>query len=301
MAKANNKNLNKSKKDKDDEFYTQLVDIENEVKHYWDYFKGKVVYLNCDNPEHSNFWVYFSQNFEYLGLKKLIAIHYEPRTLVNVIDPDFKPPYKREMVEAGIFIDTSLRGDGDFQKSECIEILKGVDIVVTNPPFSLFRNFIEQLIEYDKEFLVIGNFLSITYKNMIEFYKDSQIWTGVSRRSMGFYKGDGIQTVNACWFTNLDHHKRHKKISNLYKTYKGNESKYPKYDNFDAINCDLVVDIPVDYTGYIGVPVTILDKFCHEQFELIGIDRYIDGNLTPNKRFSLNGTELPPRLVIKHI
>ena len=264
---AKNSNLTKAKKEKNDEFYTQYDDIENELKHYKDYFKDKIVYCNCDNPEWSNFWKYFELCFEHLGLKKLVSTHYE-------ID---KPSYKLELEKIGGKLTktkTPLLQNGDFRSSECIEILKECDIVVTNPPFSLFREYVAQLIEYDKKFLIIGNQNAITYKEIFPLIKENKIWISVSPRSMNFIRPDGsIENVNAVWYTNLGHKKRHEKVI-LYKEYKGNESEYPKYDNYDAINVDKSKDIPKDYDGIMGVPISFLTKLCPDQFEIVGLGKH---------------------------
>lgn len=263
-----NTNLHQAKSAKNDEFYTQLTDIEKELKHYTEHFRGKVVFCNCDDPEESNFWTYFVLNFEFLGLKKLIATHYETD----------KPSYKLEIigdvdgdgkVTKKDTIRTSLKQNGDFRSPECIEILKEADIVVTNPPFSLFREYVAQLVEYDKNFLIIGNKNAITYKEIFKLIKENRLWLGHGSPN-GFAQPNGVEIKNLTgltrWFTNLDYTKRHEDLI-LYKTY--NEKDYPKYDNYDAINVDKVKDIPCDYIGYMGVPLTFLDKWNPEQFEIV--------------------------------
>ena len=267
-SKSNNSNLHKAKNVKNDEFYTQLPDIENELKHYSHHFKDKVVFLNCDDPEESNFWRFFSLNFEKLGLKKLIATHFETD----------KPSYKLEIVrdinnDGKInqldTIKTPLTQNGDFRSPECIEILKEADIVVTNPPFSLFREYVEQLMNYDKKFLIVGPMNAITYKEIFPLLKNNKMWLGYTTVKE-FIQPDGTikNFGNINWYTNLDIKKRHDDII-LFKKY--NAKDYPKYDNYDAINVDKVSEIPEDYYGAMGVPITFLDKYNPEQFEILGI------------------------------
>ena len=293
-TKSANSNLHNAKKAKNDEFYTQLTDIEKELKHYKPHFEGKTVFLNCDDPESSNFWEYFKLNFEHLKLKKLIATHYDAT----------QPTYKLEMTREGV-VKTPLIGNGDFRNAECIELLKESDIVVTNPPFSLFREYVAQLIEYDKKFLIIGNVNAITYKEIFPLIKDNKLWLGYSPRNMEFVLPDGsISNVNSVWFTNLDISKRHQDLI-LYRKY--DPVKYPKYDNYDAINVDKVNDIPEDYYGEMGVPITFLDKYNPEQFEIIWTtDRGGDGELDYIKKNHtrydapvVNGNGLYKRIIIK--
>ena len=228
-----NRNLNKAKQQKNDEFYTQYKDVKEEVERYADQLKGKIIFCNCDNPEQSNFYKYFYDNFDILGLKELIS------------------------------------SNADFRSEESIKMLKDCDIVITNPPFSLFREYIAQLMEYDKKFLVIGSYNAITYKEVFGFIKENKIWLGVSPRSMNFKKSDGsIDVVNASWFTNLDNRKRHEDLI-LYKKYTPEE--YPTYENYNAINVNVTKDIPCDYNGNMGVPITFMDKYNPEQFEIIGL------------------------------
>ena len=289
-TKSSNKNLHSAGKAKKDEFYTQLADIEKELKHYKDQFRGKVVFCNCDDPKESNFVKYFSMNFEHLGLKKLIATHYKDANLFT-----HEPPYKLEytgdkegnrMPDPSKFM-TVMISNGDFRSEECIRLLKEADMVVTNPPFSLFREYIAQLIEYDKKFLIIGNVNAISYKECFELIKDNKMWLGQS-----IHSGDrefmvpahyilhspskrvdenGIQYVRVNgvrWFTNLDYEERHEDLV-LYKKYIPKE--YPKYENYDAINVNKTSEIPMDYGGAMGVPITFLDKYNPEQFEIIGL------------------------------
>lgn len=272
-----NKNFNKAKQSKNDEFYTQLYDIENELKHYKEYFKDKVVYCNADDPRVSKFFHYFSYNFDHLGLKKLITTCYQNQDMdlfsmhnkesaIALIYEGEKDNGKIPSVEnIGI---VELEGDGDFRSKEAIEFLKEADIVVTNPPFSLFREYITQLMEYEKKFIVIGNYGSIIYKEIFPLIQNNKLWTGVSPRSMNFETPDGqIKTVNAKWFTNLDTPKRHEELI-LYKKY--TPEQYPKYVNYDAIEVERVSDIPMDYDGYMGVPITFIESYNPDQFELIG-------------------------------
>lgn len=269
-----NNNLHKANINKNDEFYTSLTDIEKELRHYKEHFKNKIVFLNCDDPEESNFWKYFALNFKYLGLKKLIATHFQEK----------KPSYKLEK-NNGDTIKTKLKQNGDFRSPECIDILKEADIVVTNPPFSLFREYVAQLIEYKKIFLIIGNQNALTNKDIFELIKKNKIWLGIDNGGTKWFnvpKHYDITTESRkkiengkkffsmgtiVWLTNLDNKKRHEKII-LYKKY--NPKDYPAYKNYDAINIDKVKDIPSDYKGVMGVPLTFLDKYNPEQFEIIG-------------------------------
>lgn len=290
-----NESLNRASVAKQDEFYTQLTDIEKELKHYKKHFKNKTVLCNCDDPRVSNFFKYFSLNFEYLGLEKLITTCYKSQqsNLFSRYDSD-KAIYLEydgdkngnkipDPEEIGIF---NLKSDGDFRSKECIDILKKVDIVCTNPPFALFREYVAQLMDYKKKFIIIGNQNAITYKETFKLLRDNKIWLGYHFGDMKFkvpsyYKPrktrywqdeDGqkwrsLGTV--CWFTNLDHEKRHEELI-LGKKY--NDKDYPKYDNYDAINVDKVIDIPVDYNGAMGVPITFMDKYSPEQFEILNAD-----------------------------
>lgn len=266
MAKKSmNKNLHSAKHAKKDEFYTQISDIEKELVHYKGHFEDKVIFCNCDDPTWSHFWKYFELNFRFFGLKKLIATHYRY---------DGQPSYKLEMNRDDpdsvlMPVETTLNGNGDFRSDECVEILKEADIVVTNPPFSLFREYIAQLVEYDKKFIIIGNKNAITYKETFKFLKDDKVWLGYTSPKE-FVKDDGnIQKFgNIGWFTNLEIKKRYEDII-LYRTY--NEQDYPKYDNYDAIEVSKTKDIPMDYDGAMGVPITFLDKYNPDQFEILGI------------------------------
>lgn len=291
MTTANSK-LSEAKKAKKDEFYTQLSDIENELKHYKKHFKDKVVYCNCDDPRVSNFFHYFSYNFEKLGLKKLIATCYKNQNMDLFSQNDSEQAIYLEYTgdknsnnipdpnEIGII---KLKGDGDFRSQECIELLKQADIVVTNPPFSLFREYISQLIEYDKKFIIVGHQNAIKYKEIFPLIRDNKLWLGY-----GFKGGAGhfinehyedyatatdrkegmIRVSGVHWFTNLEINKRHEDLI-LYKKYTPEE--YSKYENFDAINVDVTKDIPIDYEGFMGVPITFMDKYNPDQFVIIGV------------------------------
>lgn len=258
-----NTSLGAARRAKNDEFYTQLTDIEKELQHYKSHFKGKVVFCNCDDPDWSSFWKYFTRNFVHLGLKMVVATHYAPG----------QSSWKREYTggEDWKGVETRLSSDGDFRSQECVEILRQADIVVTNPPFSLFREYVAQLVSHDKKFLIIGNNNALSYKEVFPLIKGDEMWLGVSPRSMTFKQPDGsVKDVNACWFTNLTHPKRNEELL-LFKTYFGNEPSYPHYDNYDAIEVSKVGDIPVDYQGAMGVPITFLDKYNPSQFQILGI------------------------------
>lgn len=289
--KATNSNLQKAKKGKNDEFYTQLEDIERELKHYKEHFKDKVVYCNCDDPRVSNFFHYFSYNFEKLGLKKLITTCYknQSRDLFSENQSDKaiwleytgdkngdKVPNPEEI---GVH---ELQGDGDFRNKEGIELLKKADIIVTNPPFSLFREYVAQLVEYDKKFIIVGHQNAITYKEIFKLIKENTLWLGYGFRggaghfintkyedyaTAGDHKEGMIRVSGVVWFTNLEIKKRHEDLM-LYKQY--TQEEYPKYDNYDAINVDKTKDIPMDFKGAMGVPITFLDKYNPEQFEIVG-------------------------------
>ena len=293
---AKNDNLHKAKRAKADEFYTQLSDIENECKHYWEHFKGKTILCNCDDPRVSNFFRYFSLKFEDLGLKKLIATCYKSNQIEMFSEQNSERAVYIEyygdkngnrQVDDNELEVKELQGDGDFRSAECIELLKEADIVVTNPPFSLFREYVAQLVAFEKKFLIIGNKNALTYKEIFTLIKANKIWTGVRGFSGGMwfksdYEGktekfikdwegntERIINVPSIWFTNLDHKKRHEELI-LYKNYTPEE--YPKYDNYDAIEVGKVVNIPQDYDGVMGVPITFLDKYNPEQFEILGLD-----------------------------
>ena len=261
---AKNSNLANARNAKNDEFYTQLTDVSKELKHYRKHFKGKTVFCNCDDPTWSAFWKYFHLNFTVLGLKKLISTHYDKD------EPTYKMVYEGgddNNIEVGV--KTPLQGNGDFRNQECIELLKESDIVVTNPPFSLFRDYVAQLMEYGKKFIIIGSKNAITYKEFFPLLKDNKVWIGYNNVN-NFQQPDGSfkKFGNIGWFTNLDIKKRHENLI-LYKQYSLEE--YPKYDNYDVINVNKVAEIPIDYDGVMGVPITFLDNYCEEQFEILGI------------------------------
>ncbi|MGB0883548.1 MAG: adenine-specific methyltransferase EcoRI family protein [Flavobacteriales bacterium] len=306
---ATNKLLQKAKKSKSDEFYTQLSDIESELQHYKKHFENKVVYCNCDDPKISNFFNYFASNFKELGLKKLIASCYKKQEidLFNTEKTENGFYYKYTGLEKENSNPNSteiihFKGDGDFRSAESIELLKQADIIVTNPPFSLFREYVAQLIDYDKKFLIIGNINAITYKEIFKLIKGNKAWLGINlgRGVSGFivpehYElygseariddfGNRIVSPNNClWLTNLDTSKRHEDIE-LTKRYYGNEIEYPKYDNYNGINVNKTKNIPLDYKGFMGVPITFLHKFNPDQFEII---KFRKGN--DDKDLSING------------
>ena len=264
-----NVSLSNAKRAKNDEFYTQLSDIENELKHYKSHFAGKVVYCNCDDARKSNFFRFFQKKFNDYGLKKLITTSYNENGhgSVLVYEGDTNGNGKLDDNEVKV---SELKGNGDFRSEECIELLKEADIVVTNPPFSLFREFIATLVHYDKKFLVIGNKNAITYKEIFPLIKENKLWLGYyCPNEFRLPNGDTTKKVNGLcrWFTNLDIKKRHEDLI-LYKKYTAEE--FPKYDNYDAIEVSKTSDIPMDYDGIIGVPITFLDKFNPSQFEIVG-------------------------------
>lgn len=317
--KATNKLLQKAKKSKSDEFYTQLCDIESELKFYKDHFIDKVIYCNCDDPRISNFFKYFVLNFEELRLKKIITSCYREQSddlfVKQTQENGFFYEYTNTEEERNKINTPEIKlfsGDGDFRSSESIELLKKSDIVVTNPPFSLFREFVEQLVKYRKKFLIIGNVNAITYKEIFKMIQENTAWLGknLGRGISGFivpdhYElygtearideyGNRIVSPNNClWLTNLDIAKRHESIL-LTKKYFGNEIEYPKYDNYDGINVDKTEDIPLDYKGAMGVPITFLHKFNPDQFELI---KFRKGN--DEKDLSINGKSPYFRILIK--
>ena len=332
---AANSNLHQAKSSKKDEFYTQLSDIENELRHYRDHFRDKVVLCNCDDPRVSNFFHYFSYNFEALGLKKLITTCYKnqdhdlfsTQTSEQAVYLEYYGDKNGNRIpdpdEIGI---KPLKGDGDFRSPECIELLKEADIVVTNPPFSLFREYVAKLIEYGKRFIVLGNINAVTYKEVFPLFKENRIWLGpsissgdrefgvpqsyplnaagcrVDQQGNKFIRVKGVR-----WFTNLPHAKRHEDLI-LYKTYQDNEADYPRYDNYDAININKVVEIPSDYKGAMGVPITFLDKYNPKQFEILGANDYRNSIRVPfkshglikDKEASINGKATYVRILIKH-
>ena len=321
---AKNENLHKAKTAKNDEFYTQLSDIEKEMVHYKQHFNGKTVYCNCDDARESNFFKYFSLNFEKLGLKKLITTGYKAdgQGVVLIYEGDKNGNRNPDTEEITI---RPLQGNGDFRSEECIEFLKEADIVVTNPPFSLFREYIAQLMEYGKKFIIIGNGNAVNCKEVFPLIKDNKIWLGASKGIGGkftfgvpdSYEGKYVsvengkriaQVNNACWYTNIDHEKRNKPLD-LYKHY---SNEYKHYDNYDAID-STTAEIPMDYDGVMGVPITFLDKYCPEQFEIIGLlcdsrcgypfingtPTYVDEKHKHSVCGVLNGKAMYARILIK--
>lgn len=315
-SKPLNRSLHAAKATKQDEFYTQLSDIEKELRHYTAHFKNKTVLCNCDDPKVSNFFHYFSHNFEKLKLKKLITTCYKN------CDADL---FSKHTGEKGIYLEYDgdknnnrvpdpdeigihkLKGDGDFRSEECVNLLKQADIVVTNPPFSLFREYVEQLVKYKKKFLIIGNTNALTYKDTFRLIMEDKIRTGYTNFNVGMFfavpddweqfhhvDNDGrkiVRVATSCWFTSLDVAK-HKEFLPLYKEYTPEE--YPKYDNYDAIEVSRYKDIPADYDGPMGVPITFLDKYNPEQFEILGWTRGIDDfDAYPTKRY-VNPKQVKP-------
>ncbi|MDE7406494.1 MAG: adenine-specific methyltransferase EcoRI family protein [Clostridiales bacterium] len=328
------KTMTSAKRNKADEFYTQLNDIEQELKHYKEHFYGKIVFCNCDDPYESNFFKYFAMNFNFLGLKKLIATCYDTSPIAytqlsffgenKTIPNGNRKAYKIEIEQVADYngdgaVDlsdvewllknknntlTMLNGDGDFRSDECIELLAQADVVVTNPPFSLFREYVAQLIEYEKQFIIIGNKNAITYKEIFSLIKAEKVWLGYRNINADMWfvvpdnyecekviDGKRLKHIMGCWFTNIDTTKRHENLT-LYRTY--NADEYPKYDNYDAINIDKVSDMPYDYDGYMGVPITFLDKYNPEQFEII---KFRKGN--DDKDLSINGKCPYFRIIIR--
>lgn len=333
--------LNQAKKNKRDEFYTQMSDIEAELRHYRPHFKNKIVLCNCDDPYESNFFKYFALNFNFLGLKKLLAVSYTGSPVAGTQfslfdDPTNQPdaPYKVEITQVTdhnqddafdledvqILLKqnttSQLKGDGDFRSAESIELLKQADIVVTNPPFSLFREYIAQLIEYKKNFIVLGNHNSITYKDIFGLIESGLLWLGndnggtkwfhvpddydnfVTESRIKFENGKKYFSFgNVGWFTNLDFKNRHDLLT-LFKKYTPEE--YPGYDSYPAIEVSKVAEIPYDYSGIMGVPITFLNKYNPDQFSIVGLDRYVEDNPNYGKRFTLHGRETYARILIKH-
>ena len=313
-----NRNLNDANRAKNDEFYTQLSDIENELYHYWDHFRGKIVYCNCDDPRVSNFFRYFSLQFNALGIKKLITTCYKNQQMDMFSQHDVEKAIYLEydgtrnstgipsVEDIGIH---HLKGDGDFRSQECIELLRQADIVVTNPPFSLFREYVAQLIEHDKKFLIVGNMNAISYKEIFPLIKGGELWIGHAQGSFTMLfdvpveyrqelvatkkEGSAYEVVdgivkgklrNAKWFTNLDYKQRHEDLI-LYKRYTPEE--YPRYDNYDAINVNKTKEIPMDYSGEMGVPISFLDKHNPEQFEIVSANDIRANNSVPVKPHGL--------------
>jgi len=317
-----NERFDNAKRNKNDEFYTRLEDIEKELGHYKDYFKDKTILCNCDDPRISNFFKYFALNFNNYGIKKIISTCYKNQ------DVDL---FTQNECEKAVYIEYTgnpddptstdfstievkqLKGDGDFRSQECIELLKQADIIVTNPPFSLFREYVAQLIKYDKKFIIVGHQNAISYKEIFALIKENRIWLGYGFKggaahfinkhyedyaAAGDHKEGMIRVSGVVWFTNLDIRKRHEELV-LYKTY--SDAEFPHYENYDAINVDKSTDIPMDYDGVIGVPITFLDKYSPDQFEIIGLGivgsceftnerrmEILDKNGLPTGKFTIN-------------
>lgn len=310
-----NQNLGAAKAAKNDEFYTQLSDIESELKHYRKHFKDKTVFCNCDDPFESNFFKYFVLNFNKLGLKKLIATCYASspitkeypigayKAVVTTVY-DIGGDGAIDMSDIKALFDTGentlerLNGDGDFRSDECVELLKEADIVVTNPPFSLFREYVALLMDHGKRFLIIGNKNAITYKDFFPLLRDNKVWIGYNavhqfRQPNGEFKSFG----NIGWYTNLDIKKRYDELV-LVKRY--SPEVYPHYDNYDAINVNKVNEIPYDYDGVMGVPITFMDKYNPEQFEIIGLDRYtVAKQYLVGGRVAISGKPCYARMLIR--
>lgn len=337
---AGNKSLNAAIKAKQDEFYTQLIDIEDELKHYRKHFRDKIVFCNCDDPYESNFFKYFAMNFNQLGLKKLIATCYAGSPIADTQLSLFEDNNENKATKTGVphkivitevtdlngdgainLVDveyllkndknvlTRLKGTGDFRSDECVELMKEADIVVTNPPFSLFREFVSLLMKLNKQFLIVGNQNAIHYKEIFAYIKANKIWLGNKSGDMGFRvpeyyepkatrfwidsSGNKWRSMgNICWFTNLDH-KKHHDCFDFYKHYSPEE--YPKYDNYDAINVNKTADIPDDYDGIMGVPITFLDKYNPDEFEIIGTSTIDMAKGAPY----INGKRIYERILIR--
>ena len=314
---AKNNNLHNAKRAKNDEFYTTRATVELELNYYKEHFRGKVVYCNCDDPIESEFTRYFAYKFEDWGLKKLISTGYKEsgHGVMYIYEGDKNGNLVPDRSEWKI---TELQGNGDFKSEECVELLKQADIVVSNPPFSLFREYVAQLIEYGKEFLIIGNKNAITYKEIFPLIKENKLWLGISfPNEFILPNGEITKTVSGLcrWFTNLTHAKRNKPLD-LVQKY--DPRYYPKFDNYDCIECSKVMDIPVDYDAVIAVPITFLDKYCPNQFRIVGIAcgnswaNYKDIlkllNFNPNMKYGgglgspiLNGKATYARLLIQKI
>lgn len=344
-----NSNFHKAHRAKNDEFYTQIIDIEKELKHYKEQFRGKVVYCNCDDPFESNFFKYFATSFNALGLKRLIATSYKPSPIANTQlglfgeSKTIKQSKGRPKATANKFIINEVKdldgdgafdirdiaeqlkanknnewspmeGEGDFRSEESIELLKQADIVVTNPPFSLFREYVAQLIEYKKKFLIIGDQNAVTYKETFKLIQEDKMWPGYDNGGTKWFQvpddydistetrkkvENGIKYFSMgriMWFTNLDTEKRHQEMT-LYKKYSAKE--FSKYDNYDILNVDKVADIPMDYKGVMGVPITFVDKYSPEQFEILGIAN--SARWIGHECYTLiNGRKIYNRILIKN-
>ena len=300
-----NSNLNNARKAKNDEFYTQLIDIEKEMCFYKDFFKGKVVYCNCDDARESNFFKYFSMNFEYLGLKKLITTGFKQNGKGVFLIYEGKTD-KNQVNE--------LNGNGDFRSEECIEFLKQADVVVTNPPFSLFREYVAQLMKYGKKFLIIGNMNAVAYKVIFKYIKNNELWLGQNVKG-GTRKGNSLsfatpngetKDVSSWWYTNIDCQRRNETLD-LYRKY--NETDYPKYDNYDAIECGRMSEFPINYNGVIGIPISGLKYLWSDgkihikingqdtQFEIVNISNM--SGVSDKYWAMINGKPKYPRIFIR--
>ena len=345
---AKNRALQEAARAQQDEFYTNIHDVEDELRYYKPHFRDKVVLCNCDDPYESEFFKYFALFFNVLGLKKLIATCYAGSPIAQLELPLFdtetpatkRKPYcaiieevrdyngdgRVDLLDAEYVLKNNvggslslLEGDGDFRSPECIELLKEADIVVTNPPHSLLREYIATLVKYGKKFLILGNINAITYKEVFPLIMSNRMWLGVTIHSgdRKFHVPDTypleaagcgidddgrkfIRVKGVRWFTNLEHN-RHNETLVLFRRYHDDPSKYPHYDNYDAIEVSKVVDIPCDYDGVMGVPITFLDKYNPKQFEILGLDRYIKDNPNPGHRFKINGKEIYARILIRKI
>ena len=335
IIKNKNDTLHKQKQEKNDEYYTLLTDIENELHNYKEHFKDKVIYCNCDDPRVSNFFKYFSWQFEYFGLKKLITTCYKNRNWDMFSEHEdeqaIKIIYKGDIDKNNKptkMVKKELKGDGDFRSRECVELLKESDIVVTNPPFSLFREFVEQMMLYNKKFIIIGNINAAATKEIFPLIKENKIWLGVkscnadwyfdipdhykdrlrreSKEGSGYVIMDGVMRAklrNASWYTNLEHYIRREGLVKykLYKWYEDDPAFYPKYDNYDAIEVNRVADIPRDYKGVMGVPITFLNQYNPNEFEIVGSSRYHEPNPTIQNDINyINGKQIYTRILIKH-
>lgn len=350
---AGNNNLHMSRVDKADEFYTQLSLVENELKHYRAFFRDKVVFCNCDDPFESNFFKYFAMNFNSLGLKKLIATCYATSPIIGTQLSMFddgvplvskggkKKPYKIEITEvtdengdgrvdladvenllkSRRNVLTLLKGNGDFRSAECVELLNQADVVVTNPPFSLFREYIALLMEHKKYFIIVGNQNSVTCKEIFPLIRDNMVWLGYNNGHFWFNVPDSYEEKktdfkiengqkmrrmgNICWYTNVDIEKRHENMT-IFRTY--NPETYPTYDNYKAINVDTTLDIPCDYYGIMGVPITFMQYYNPNQFEIVGqthsgdLSEAVEGLRTSTQyrhRGRIDGKEKYARILIR--
>jgi hypothetical protein len=287
-----NSGLHAARRNKKDEFYTQLTDIERELRHYRSHFQGKVVYCNCDDPYVSAFFEYFTKNFQYLGLKTLITTCYKSKRMDLFSQNDSSRALKLEYSggapnslpspsDIGV---SQLKGDGDFRSKECVELLEEADIVVTNPPFSLFSEYVAHLVSHNRHFLIIGHQNAITYKEVFPLIREERMWLGYGfpgnvahfiaphyedTASSGDHREGMIRVSGVVWFTNLDHSKRHEEMILVHR-YHDAPGEYPRYDNYDAIEVSKTKHIPKDYSGAMGVPITYLTKHNPDQFEIIG-------------------------------